>query len=446
MDESASEVGDSVSTVSTHTTPVAKGPISGYMEKAFIGAIKWYGRGGSINPIEWSWELIQQVHRTSPSEEAKRFAIRSRVDSNTLLQIDGMTSRDTPRPSRWYSSWEWPIVITEEEPYEIWACRRIVEAAYGDPRISRFVSLLKPSPQQKDEPTSLYQARISNSRDINAFVVRVAGHLYSVPDVATIDQYLCKEYRVGIQIRVTRAIAEMIEDQKRAYPNRAPYVPTVADYCAAALQAEEVMLDLEAMLGERTNNSPGAAVAAAVEDTPNFGNQPTSLLGLVRPFAPAPSASAPPSAQPAGAGTTPSAEGKEAKQQNNPANKLLLKAAKKLEAIFQASKNSKRRHQDSDSDSDSDSPKGYKKNKRGILALKGKYDKKGEKEDGCFNCGAKDHQIRNCPKDCRPTLTCPKCRQKGHFTKDCKNGNAKGAGNAMPRNGAQEAEAGVAAQ
>lgn len=38
-------------------------------------------------------------------------------------------------------------------------------------------------------------------------------------------------------------------------------------------------------------------------------------------------------------------------------------------------------------------------------------------DQGCFNCGAADHQARNCPK--KAASTCYNCGQAGHLSRDC---------------------------
>lgn len=406
--------------------------ISGFMEKMFVNAIQPYSKGGATNPIEWSWNLVQQISRTMPSQSVKEFGIRSKVDNNTLLQIDSMTKEGTPRPARWNASWSWPVKISESELYEIWVCRRIIEASSGDPRVGKFVSLLKPTPQQADEATELFQGRIQNSKDINSFITRIGGHLYSVPDAATIDQYLCKEYKPSVQTKVTRMIGELIEERKRLDPNGVPYVPTIADYCAAALQAEEAILDFDTMIAERgVQPKAGSLVAAAVNEIANSGTS-NSLLNLVRPI------SALGALSQAHFNDGQIAENNKGRQEpktpQTPADSIEKRFSKLTNTIEKLFKYQKKRSRDDDSDEER-----HRKRGRQTLLSLDKGPRLQNKGTGvCFNCGSTEHRIGDCNKPCRPNITCPKCKKKGHFSRDCPNHKAMEEASNMPRNGVEE--------
>lgn len=417
---------------------IAQAPrMSGFMEKIFVNSIPPYRRAEAANPIEWAWNLIQQINRNSPSDATKEFAVRSKVDNNTLLQIDNMTREGTPRPTRWNSAWSWPVRVSLEEPYEVWVCRRIVEAAYGDPRIGHFVAQLKPTPQQPDESTSLYQLRISNIRDINSFIATIAGHLYSVPDPSTIDQYLCKEYNSTIQTKVTRMISELIEDRKRLQPNAPPYTPTVDDYRTAALQAEDAMLEFRTMINERSGGAAGInLVAATASNDTAAGN---SLLTLVRPISfNVPSAPAQEAATPAGEKGKAKKEAKTPGTPGTPSEQALEKRLGKLSSTLdRLMKNAKKRSRDDDSDEEE-----VPRRRKGGQVLLSMKNGKGRPPAGtalrCYNCGNSDHKIGQCPQPCRPDITCPRCQKKGHFAKNCPPHNADAA--VMPRNGIAEVQ------
>lgn len=407
--------------------------MSSLMEKMFVNSIPFYRRSEAANPIEWSWNLIQQINRTLPSESTKEFAIRTKVDGNTLLQIDSMTRLGAPRPTRWNPNWSWPVEISDEEPYELWVCRRLVEAAFGDPRISQFVAQLKPTQQQPDESTSLYQLRISNIRDINAFIDKIGGHLFSVPDPAAIDQYLCKEYKPSIQSKIARMVTDLMEDKKRQRPLAPSYTPTVEDYCAAALQAEEALVDFDNMIKERSGGG-GAGQINLVTTAHNIGDTSNSILSLVRPV----SLSAP--SAPVAAGIVPSGEkekasSKEAKTPVSSTEQALEKRLNKLSSTLdRLLKSTNKRYREDDSDEEKTPPR----QRRGqvLLAMKG-----GRRDASamptCYNCKGADHKISNCPKPCRPEITCPRCKNKGHFVKDCPQNNAPAG---MPRNGIAEVQ------
>lgn len=413
---------------------VQQSKMSGLMEKMFVNSIPYYRRAEAANPIEWSWNLIQQINRTLPSDSTKEFAVRSKVDNNTLLQIDGMTRLGTPRPTRWNPSWSWPVEVSEAEPYEVWVCRRLVEAAFGDPRISQFVAQLKPTPQQPDESTSLYQLRISNIRDINVFIETIAGHLYSVPDPSTVDQYLCKEYKPSIQSKVTRIIADLMEERKRQHPLGPPCTPTVDDYRAAALQAEEALLDFDTMINERSGGGGAAGInLVATVHNGAGGDNSNSLLSLVRPISLSGS-TAPAQASLATGGDKGRAR-KEAKTPGTPSESAVEKRLNKLSSTLDRllKTNSKKRLRDEDSDEE-DFPR--RRGGQVLLAMKNNRPAKNGAL-ACYNCRGTDHKISNCPRPCRPEITCPRCQKKGHFAKDCAQANAQAA---MPRNGAAEVQ------
>lgn len=430
-----SQLGDSSSAITTasmlpttaNPAPSSASKMSTFVEKMFITSIPNYSRAEAANPIEWSWNLIQQINRTAPSESTKEFAIRSKVDNNTLLQIDSMLRENTPRPTRWNPAWHWPVRITDAEPLELWVCRRIVEAAYGDHRISHFVSQLKPTPQQPDESTSLYQLRINNTRDINSFVASIAGHLYSVPDAVMIDQYLCKEYKPSIQTRVTRMISDLAEEQKRLRPHAPPYIPTVDDYRNAALQAEEALLDFDTMINERGGSSLNLNLSAQTA-TAEASTATNSILALVRPVSLNPPAANPPTAA---TGEEKSKSKRDTKAPGTPSEQSWEKRLNKLAGAVErlAKNNNKKRNREEESDEERPP-----KRRGGQTMLPFKAQGR-QGNPGCYNCKSTDHRISDCNQPCRPEITCPHCKKKGHFARNCnqRNGDA-----AMPRNGVAE--------